>query len=62
MYRTAQEYAHVSYRTDPNAYDVIAACEEAGVDIYGLKKLAYRKRKPTSSSEHSALSYVSGES
>jgi hypothetical protein len=45
IHAAAREYAHVSYRTDPNAYDVMAACREYGVDVHKLWKAAARRKK-----------------
>ena len=58
VYGVALKYANVSFRTDANAYDVVASCEEAGIDVYALRKVARRKRKSNSSSKSTIIHFV----
>jgi hypothetical protein len=58
IYSVALQYANVSFRTDANAFDVVAACEEAGIDVYALRKVARRKRKPNSSSKFTVIYFA----
>ncbi|KAF8322260.1 hypothetical protein DL93DRAFT_1285894 [Clavulina sp. PMI_390] len=55
IYTIAQAYARVSLRTDPNAFDALAALQELGVDMHALHKVARKKRKPTSSLSRAGL-------
>ncbi len=45
MYTLALEYARVSNRLNPNAFDLLAACLEVEVDISQLRQTAHKKRK-----------------
>jgi hypothetical protein len=58
VYALALQYANVSFRTDANVYDVVAACEEAGIDMHALCKVAWRKRKPNSSSKFTIICFM----
>ncbi|KAF8324470.1 uncharacterized protein EI90DRAFT_3129935 [Cantharellus anzutake] len=45
MYTLALEYARVSNRLNANAFDLLAACLEAGVEISHLRQIAHKKKK-----------------